>query len=160
MTYAEQTGLEKVDMDFYRSSFVSGASNANRLRVQYFLRRDDGRLFADIWFGPEAAGPPDFAHGGALAAILDEAMGVMGWFNHYPVVTVNISIDYKSLMPLGHEAGLECWIERVDGRKVYTRGEIRNRDGELITSGQGIFVTLPMESLGKHRQAVSEFYGF
>lgn len=160
MALKDDPRLEAVNMGFYRSSFVTGESNAQRLRIQYYLRREDGRLLAEIWFGPEAEGPPQFAHGGAMAAILDEAMGVMAWFNHYPVVTVNISVDFKSLMPLGHNAVLETWIERTERRKVHTYGEIRAEDGSLVTAARGIFVTLPMDRFGPQSEAVMRHYGF
>ena len=159
MNFENDPRLRRIDMSFYRRSFVTGETNENRLRIQYYFRDDDGHLFAGIWFGPEAEGPPDFAHGGALAAILDEAMGVMAWFNKYPVVTVNISIDYRNLMPLEHEAVLETWIERTEGRKIYTYGAIRCADGTVVTSANGIFLTLPMEKFGPHREFISSHYG-
>ena len=60
-------------------SFVSGEPDGDRLRVCYYRRDRDGALVGKIWFGPGAEGPPGHAHGGSMAAVLDEAMGAGAW---------------------------------------------------------------------------------
>lgn len=157
-TFTDDPSLEKVNMAFYRRSFVTGEANTDRMRIQYFLRRADGHMFADCWFGPEAEGPPGFAHGGSQAAILDEAMGVMAWFNRYPVVTVNLSVNYKDLMPLDQHAVLETWIEKTEGRKVFTYGEIRTAEDKVVSTATGIFVTLPPEKFGDNWPHIARHY--
>ena len=57
-------------------SFVSGKPQSGLLRVHYFERQGDDAIVGRAWFGPGAAGPPGHAHGGSIAAVLDEAMGV------------------------------------------------------------------------------------
>lgn len=160
MNFENDTSLKKIDMAFYRNSFVTGKNNESRIKMQYYFRKDDGHLFADIWVGPDAEGPPDFAHGGAMAAILDEGMGFMGWFNHYPVVTVNLSVDYKNSLPLGHNAYMEAWIERTEGRKVFAYGEIHSEDGSVYASAKGVFVCLPVEAFADRWHVIQPFYEF
>ena len=60
-------------------SFVMGDNSEDRLMVRYFVRERDNRFFAKIYFGSAAQGPPGFAHGGSIAAALDEAMGFAAW---------------------------------------------------------------------------------
>jgi hypothetical protein len=55
--------------------FVSGDRTGARFRMRYF-RDDAGHLVARVWFGPETEGPPDHAHGGSIAAVLDEVLGL------------------------------------------------------------------------------------
>lgn len=62
-----------------RPFFVSGDADDDRLRVAYFRRNEDDALLATVWFGSKAEGPPHHAHGGSIAAVLDEAMGASAW---------------------------------------------------------------------------------
>ena len=58
-------------------SFVSGAEAGRRTRVAYFRAPGSDHLHAWVWFGPGSEGPPESVHGGAIAAVLDEAMGAV-----------------------------------------------------------------------------------
>jgi acyl-coenzyme A thioesterase PaaI-like protein len=78
-----------------KRSFVSGdAASADRTRVQYFRNPENNHLHASVWFGPHTEGPPESVHGGAIAAVLDEAMGAVCWMNGHPVVGARITINY------------------------------------------------------------------
>jgi hypothetical protein len=58
--------------------FVSGDQTGNRFRMSYF-RNQDQDLVARVWFGPVTEGPPGHAHGGSIAAVLDEVLGLAAW---------------------------------------------------------------------------------
>ena len=92
-------------------SFVSGKPQSGLLRVQYFRRRGDGAVVGRAWFGPGAAGPPSHAHGGSIAAVLDEAMGVAAWSRGYASVAARLEVDFVKMIPLGTDALLEAWVE-------------------------------------------------
>ncbi|HXT52702.1 MAG TPA: PaaI family thioesterase, partial [Thermoanaerobaculia bacterium] len=76
-----------------RGSFVSGDPVGDTLRVAYFRREGDGRLMGRAWFGPGTAGPPGHAHGGAMAAVLDEAMGAAAWMAGHIAVAAHLATD-------------------------------------------------------------------
>jgi hypothetical protein len=40
---------------------------------------------------------------------------------------------------------MEAWVERVDGRKVTTRGRLLADDGTLFAEAEALFVTLDPE---------------
>lgn len=109
--------------------FVSGEGDGNRYRVRYYKNRD-GLLRARIWFGPETEGPPGHAHGGAMAAVLDEVLGLAAWTAGYPVVVGNLNISFRNLLPLEQVVTVDSSIVSVDGRKIMVHGAIR--DGETI----------------------------
>lgn len=129
-------------------SFVSGEPNGDRLRVRYFRRVRDGALVAKIWFGPDAEGPPGHAHGGSMAAVLDEAMGAAAWMAGHHVLAASLTTEFRRMLPLGTVALLEAWVDRVDGRKVKTRGRLFGRGGELHAEGEGLFIVLEPERFG------------
>ncbi len=130
-------------------TFVNGTPGDGRLEVRYYRRTEDGALAGKIWFGPGAEGPPGHAHGGSMAALLDDAMGTAGWISGHPVVAANISIDFRSRLPLKSVVTLEAWVERTDGRKVYTKGRLLSADGEVHAEGTGLFIQMSAESFGK-----------
>jgi acyl-coenzyme A thioesterase PaaI-like protein len=123
-------------------SFVSGEPHGGRLRVRYFRRDSDGRLVGRAWFGPGAQGPPGHAHGGSMAAVLDEAMGAAAWMEGHLVVAVRLSTNFQRMLPLGTDALLEAWVERVEGRKVWTVGRLLAPGGEFFADADALFLKL------------------
>jgi acyl-coenzyme A thioesterase PaaI-like protein len=128
-----------------RASFVSGEPEGERLRVRYFRRESDGCLVGRAWFGPGAQGPPGHAHGGSIAAVLDEAMGAAAWQEGHLVVAVQLNISFRTMLPLGNDTYMEAWVEGVDGRKVRTRGRLRAADGEIFAEAEGLFLEIDGE---------------
>lgn len=103
--------------------FVSGDPGGERFRVRYF-RDPGGHLKARIWFGPETEGPPGHAHGGSIAAVMDEVLGLVAWTNGHPIVVGNLSVVFRSMLPLGKVVTVEGDVVSVQGRKVLVRGRI------------------------------------
>ena len=128
-----------------RGSFVSGDPEGDRLRVAYFRRTADGALVGRAWFGHGAEGPPGHVHGGATAAVLDEAMGAAAWMEGRVVVAVHLEVDFERMVPLGTDAWMEARVERVDGRKVITRGRLHDASGVGFAAATGLFLTLDPE---------------
>lgn len=153
------TPVEPPNLEGGRGSFVSGEPAEGRLRVSYFRRPQDDHLVGRAWFGSGAEGPPRHAHGGAMAAVLDEAMGSCAWLAGYPVVAAHIEADFRRMLPLGTDARLEAWVERVEGRKVFVRARLTGEEGALFAGSTGLFVILQPERLGEHLGAVAEALG-
>lgn len=127
-------------------SFVEGDPEGNRLRIWMSVRESDHRLFAKVWFGPDAEGPPLHAHGGSMAAVLDHVMGVGGWVSGHPVVAANISVSFHKSLPLGIVVTAEAWVEKVDGRKVTCAARLYGDDVDKpFASSEGLFISQPME---------------
>jgi len=103
--------------------FVSGDPEGERFRVKYY-RDSDGDLKARIWFGPETEGPPGHAHGGSIAAVMDEVLGLVAWAAGYPIVVGTLSIRFRSMLPLEKVVTVEGKVIAVEGRKVRVEGRI------------------------------------
>ena len=108
-----------------------------------WLRDEQGRIHATKVFTIAHQGPPMYVHGGASAAVLDEAMGAAIWSSGYSVVAVNLEINYKKPVPLGVEMTILAEIVEVLPRKILTRSEIRLVDGTVAVTGRGIYVKAP-----------------
>jgi len=130
-------------------SFVSGEPNGRRIRVRYFRRLADDTLMARAWFGPGALGPPGHVHGGAVAALLDEAMGFSAWMAGYRVVAAHIEVDFRAMVPLGSMATIEARVESVRGRKVEVRTRRELDNGTRAAESSGLFIQLSPTHLDK-----------
>ena len=109
--------------------FVSGEPEGNRYRVKYY-RNANQCLRARIWFGPETEGPPGHCHGGSLAAVMDEVLGLAAWTQGYPVVVGNLNVNFRNMLPLKQVVTVESKVISVEGRKVMVKGRICS--GEVI----------------------------
>lgn len=123
-------------------SFVSQGPTGGRLRVAYYKRVSDDRLMGRAWFGPETEGPPGHAHGGSIAAVLDEALGAAAWAAGFPVVVANLHVDFRLLVPLGTDASFEAWVDRAEGRKIHTRVRLFGPAGDVLAEGRALCVIL------------------
>lgn len=103
--------------------FVSGDPHGDRFRISYY-HKDDRSLVARVWFGPETEGPPGHAHGGSLAAVLDEVLGLAAWAAGHSIVVANLNVNFRCLLPIQQVVQVDTEIISVDGRKVLVRGKV------------------------------------
>lgn len=125
-------------------SFVSGDPNGTRIRVRYY-RDAEGNKVGRAWFGPDAEGPPGHAHGGATAALLDEAMGTNAWLRGHRVLAGTLQIVYRRPIPLGVVVTVLTGIARVEGRKVHAVGRLVDAGGQAYAEGSGVFIIMRPE---------------
>jgi uncharacterized protein (TIGR00369 family) len=130
-------------------SFASGEPEGLRLRVALFRRDDDGAVVGRTWFGPHAEGPPGHAHGGAMAALLDEAMGVACWAAGHRVLAKELNVAFRRPLPLLSVATLECAVVVVDDRTLSTTGRLFLPSGDVCAEARGTFAALPAERLAR-----------
>lgn len=121
--------------------FVSGDPDGDRFRVRYF-RNPAQQLRARIWFGPETEGPPGNAHGGAIAAVLDEVLGLAAWAAGYAIVVGNLNVSFRNLLPLEDVVTVETEVVSVAGRKIMVHGRIC-RGETVYAEGECLCITLP-----------------
>ena len=121
--------------------FVSGDPEGERFRVRYF-RDKHSRLIARVWFGPETEGPPGHAHGGAMAAVLDEVLGLAAWAAGHPIVVGQLNIRFSQLLPLDTVMQVESEVVSVAGRKIKVKGKIVSADGMTYASADCLCINI------------------
>ena len=134
------------------SCFVCGSEDAPGMGVSWYALDDDS-IFAEVTLTSAQQGPPGMAHGGASAALLDEAMGAAVWLAGYRVVSVNLNITYHQPVPLGQPFTVAAQVKEPNGKKITAKGEIRLADGALAVSGEGLFVQAPQLFQGLETKA-------
>lgn len=99
----------------------------------------DGVVRADLVLGTEYQGPPGCVHGGIVALIFDELLGLANAAAKTVAMTVDLRITYQSPTPLNTPLLFEAKQERRDGRKIWTTGTVSS--GETICAiAEGMFV--------------------
>jgi acyl-coenzyme A thioesterase PaaI-like protein len=84
-------------------------------------------------------GPPSFVHGGVIALMFDELLGVANIANGCPGMTGTLTIKYRRPTPLFLPLRWTAWVDRVEGRRIRSRAEVHVGD-ELCAEADGIFV--------------------
>jgi acyl-coenzyme A thioesterase PaaI-like protein len=101
---------------------------------------DDGVIRGEVTFAEYHNGPPfDLVHGGVIALVYDELLGMAGMLGGGGGFTANLTVEYRRPTPLGVPLQLATWTSEPDGRKLYGHGEMRF-DGELLTEARGLFI--------------------
>ncbi len=127
-------------------SFLVANPSGESVRIAYFRGPEPGVLYARAWFGRETQGPPGHVHGGAMAAVLDEAMGGACWMNGHRTVAAKISVSFIAMLKLETETTVESRVERIDGRKVYVRARLFGAGAAPIAEADGLFIVLREEA--------------
>ena len=125
---------------FTGSNFVGG-NWINGFGVRFKL---DGEAYvAHYTFKPHQQGPHNIAHGGAVAALIDEAMTATVFKSGLgPAFTVNLNVSYRAPIYIGEQISILCTIRRVEDRKVFLHTEIYLPSNTLATEAEGLFIRL------------------
>jgi acyl-coenzyme A thioesterase PaaI-like protein len=99
----------------------------------------DGRTTGRANLGAQFNGPPGMVHGGVIALLFDELLGATNVCNGLGGFTGTLSIRYERPTWIETELQLESWVDRVEGRKVFTVGTI-SINGEVTARAEGIFI--------------------
>ena len=101
---------------------------------------------------PGLDGHPSVAHGGMDCAILDEMMGLCVMLHHQHIsgprdslFTVNLNVTYRAPVPTPSEVMVRAWLETRQGRKWFSIGQITDKDGQVLTEAEGIWVMTKRE---------------
>lgn len=129
---------------FKGSDFV-GSNRENGFGVQ-FVREGD-IYTASYAFKSIQQGPENIAHGGAIAALIDEAMtSTVFQSGNGPAFTVNLNISYRVPIYIGVPINIRAKITSRSGRKIYLHTEILTDEGVLAAEADGLFIRIPEET--------------
>ena len=103
---------------------------------------------ARVTFTNTYEGAPGCVHGGFIASAFDEVLGVAQSASGNPGMTANLSVDYRSPTPISRELVFRGWCERIDGRKIYTRGTVHH-GVTLCAEATALFIAMRPELFAK-----------
>jgi acyl-coenzyme A thioesterase PaaI-like protein len=102
----------------------------------------DGIVTGEGTLGAAYEGPPGCVHGGVIAALFDELLGVANIAAGQGAMTGTLTIRYRRPTPLQQELQFAARTVNVEGRKVFATGEIRH-GGEVTAEAEGTFIDVP-----------------
>ncbi|MFC4113453.1 PaaI family thioesterase [Nonomuraea zeae] len=135
----------------YSQCFGCGADHPTGLHLT--ARTPDGATVeAEFTVGEAHQGAPRLAHGGVLAAAMDEVIGMSVYLFRKPYVTARLETDYLLPVPVGTTLHLRAWCNGIAGRKAYleAEGRIGASDGPVAVRAAALFIEVNMEHFAKH----------
>ena len=130
--------------DWHRPNcYGCGPENAHGLHADFTFDIESGELCFE--YNPRGfeIGAPGYVHGGVLAAVMDEAQGVLCFHVGHVVMTDQLRMKYHRATSLDSPFQVRCWITAVRKRRMYTRGTIAAGDGTLLVSSSAVWYLLP-----------------
>jgi acyl-coenzyme A thioesterase PaaI-like protein len=86
-------------------------------------------------------GPPGFAHGGVIAAALDEAMSLAVHARGTLALTSRIDLELRAPVPIGAFVAVEAGFEGREGDRIVLSAVLREPDDGLeYARARGVFV--------------------
>jgi acyl-coenzyme A thioesterase PaaI-like protein len=137
--YAESANAGDVGAFFDQSPMIG---LANPLAPPITIGRAGERsAVATVRFGSAYEGPPGCVHGGFVAAAFDEVLGFVQSLGGNPGMTARLTVQYRRPTPLHTDLRFEAELERIEGRKIFTRGRVL-ANGEVTAEAEGLFVSV------------------
>lgn len=132
-------------LDHFADCVVSGAANPMGVGIQ--LRREGDDAVAHVHLGPAFEGAPERAHGGIVAAIFDDVMGLVLKMTSTPAFTGELTIRYLAPTPVGVDIQFRARLTRREGRKLWMDAEAIHA-GKVVATASSLFIAIPPDRLG------------
>ena len=132
-------------LDHFPDCIVSGAANPMGLGMSIW--RDEEEAVARVRLGHAFEGAPGRAHGGIVASIFDDVMGIVLTIHSTPAFTARLTVSYLAPVPVGAELEFRARLTSRDGRKL-SMAAAATHNGNVIAEAEGLFIALPPERFG------------
>lgn len=124
----------------FQTSPVTGTESPFSMEATQVV--EDGHAVSRVTLRQGFEGAPGRAHGGVVAAIFDEAMGLVPPMTGHMAFTGWLRVDYKNPCPLHTPLEFRCWHEWTEGRKIMVKSEARSLDDDVVfATAEGLFIT-------------------
>jgi acyl-coenzyme A thioesterase PaaI-like protein len=112
------------------------------------LHVDGGCVRGNVTFDDRHEGAPGIVHGGAIATVLDDTLGLLLVVLGTPAVTANLSVDYRAPALLQTEMIVERWLEQRVDRKLHLRADL-SIDGQPVAQARALFLAVEVAHFEK-----------
>ena len=131
-----------------RMCFVCGLQNPVGLHLAFFEdhESDPKQVRAEVIVPDKYQGYPGVAHGGILAAILDEVAGRATIIDGGPddlMMTLKMELRYRLPTPTETPLTGVGWITRHHGNRAQAHGELRLPDGQVSVEADLVLMRPP-----------------
>jgi acyl-coenzyme A thioesterase PaaI-like protein len=113
---------------------------ANPLSPVMDLQVGEGTVQGTVRFDLQHVGPPYRAHGGIIAAVFDQALGIAAIAGGSPGMTGSMTVRYRRATPLREDLRIEARMVGGEGRVSHATGEIYDDEGRVTAEAEAMFV--------------------
>ena len=118
-----------------------GCGQANLFGLQLELEpAADGGVEGRFFVKQDHQGPPGYAHGGVIAAALDEAMALLVFERGTFAVTGRLELDLLAPAPVGTFVQVSARSESEGRRTLELSADAAGEDGRPLAAAKGTFV--------------------
>lgn len=130
------------------SCFACGLENPSGLRLRFFDNGKD-QVFAHFTIGPQHGGYPGMAHGGIVAAILDEVAGRTVMINNPNCffATARLNVRYRQPVPVGVPLDATGWLLARRASRTRAHAEIFTGRQGILAEANILYTDLPSKLL-------------
>jgi acyl-coenzyme A thioesterase PaaI-like protein len=107
-------------------------------------RKVGDEVHCSYTFTARHEGAPGIAHGGAVAALVDDVCGGLLFVVREPAVTRTLNVEYLRPVLVGVTYDLVARVDRREGRKLFVACEGTDPDGRLTFRGGGLFLVVDL----------------
>jgi len=133
-----------------RYCFLCGRENPVGLKMTWYNDHENCQIWSKLVVPEEFNSYPGIAHGGIVAALLDETAGravLMDGDIDRLMVTARLNIRYRKPTPTGKQITVVGWVDRDSRSRARVAGEIRLDDGTVTAECEALIVKPPAEYL-------------
>ena len=126
--------------------FVCDPDNSGGLRQRFFLDRDRSRVVAEFTPMADHSGAPNYAHGGATMAVLDDAMAwaIIATKERFGL-SRRVETDFVRPVMIGKTYKVEAWVESFADRSLEARAELTSPSGKLCVASKGLYMVMTID---------------
>jgi uncharacterized protein (TIGR00369 family) len=117
-----------------------GCGHANLFGLQLEVEPSADGVEGRFFVKQDHQGPPGYAHGGVIAAALDEAMALLVFDRGRFAVTGRLEIDLLAPAPVGTFVRVSARVEDEGERTLALAAEAAGEDGRRLAAAKGTFV--------------------
>jgi acyl-coenzyme A thioesterase PaaI-like protein len=131
---------ERADRLFHHDlCFGCGQANLFGLQLEA-TRTAAGELEGRFFVKQDHQGPPGRAHGGVLAAALDEAMALLLHAEGIHALTAGLELELRAPAPVGTYVAVRARLVEAGERRLRLAAEALGEDGAPLARARGRFV--------------------
>ncbi|OTB08132.1 hypothetical protein M426DRAFT_317232 [Hypoxylon sp. CI-4A] len=93
--------------------------------------------------GVDCQSYPGIMHGGLYSVLMDEVMGTAANFqSEHGAFTVRFTTNYRRAVRTPQVVVIRGRVVRKDGRKIYVKGTIEDKDGNILAEADGMWLAM------------------
>lgn len=125
----------------------------NKIKSVRFFANKDRTDVRVVWeLGGAVVGYPEIVHGGLIGALFDQSFGIIMAVKIGRAVTAQLNITYKKPTKSNQTVIVTIKLEKIEGRKIYLKGEMKDIDGNLLSEADSLFVKTNIKQVVERAQ--------